>query len=79
MKAILEFDLNDFENDDRTSFRDAVDGTKWKHSMWELSQWLRAQYKYMPDNEYSEDKHNTYVEVREKLYDILNEEGLNLE
>jgi len=31
MKAILEFDLNDFENDDRTNFEDAVNAQKWKH------------------------------------------------
>lgn len=79
MKAILEFDLNDFENDDRSSFRDAVDGTKWKMAMWELDQWLRAQYKYMPDAEYNEAAYDAYEKSREKLREILSQEGLNLE
>lgn len=79
MKAILEFDLNDFENGDRSNFEDAVNGTKWKLAMWELDQWLRAQYKYMPDTEYNEAAYEAYEKSREKLREILNEEGLNLE
>lgn len=79
MKAILEFDLNDFENDDRTNFEDAVNAQKWKHVIWGMDQWLRAQYKYMSDEEYSEDKYNAYVEAREKLSDLIIEEGLKLD
>ena len=79
MKATLEFDLNDFDNDDRSSFQDAVNGTKWKLAMWELDQWLRAQYKYMPDEEYKEGAYEAYEKSREKLYEILNEEGLKLD
>ena len=54
MKAKLEFDLNDFDNDDRSSFEDAINGTKWRLAMWELDQWLRSQYKYMSDEDYKE-------------------------
>jgi hypothetical protein len=79
MKAILEFDLNDFENDDRSQFQDAVDGPKWKMAMWDLDQWLRAQYKYMPDNEYSKEAYEAYEKSREQLYLILNEAGLKLD
>lgn len=79
MKAVLEFDLDNPENDDRSSFQDAVNGTKWKLAMWELDQWLRAQYKYMPDAEYSKEAYEAYEKSREKLYEILNEEGLKLD
>lgn len=78
MKAILEFNF-DAENDDRIEFQDAIDGKKWKAAMWELDQWLRAQYKYMSDEEYSEDKYEAYERSREELYRILNEEGLRLD
>jgi hypothetical protein len=79
MKAILEFDLNDFENDDPSNFEDAVNGTKWKLAMWSLDQWLRAQCKYMPDNEYSKEAYEAYEKSREQLYQILNESGLKLD
>lgn len=78
MKATLEFDF-DAENDDRSSFEDAVNGTKWKLAMWELDQWLRAQYKYMPDEEYDEKVYEAYEKSREKLYEILNSDGLKLD
>ena len=79
MKAILEFDLNDFENDDRSQFQNAIDGPKWKMAMWELDQWLRAQYKYMSDAEYSEAAYDAYEKSREKLNEIINAEGLKLD
>lgn len=78
MKAILEFDF-DAENDDRMEFEDAVNGRKWKLAMWELDQWLRAQYKYMPDEEYNEKAYEAYEKSREKLYEILNSDGLKLD
>jgi len=79
MKAILEFDLNDFENDDRSQFQDAVDGPKWKMAVWDLDQWLRAQYKYMPDEKYSKEAYEAYEKSRERLFEILNESGLKLD
>jgi len=33
----------------------------------------------MSDEEYSEDKYNAYVEAREKLSDLIIEEGLKLD
>ena len=78
MKAILEFDLNDYENDDKSRFEDAVNGTKWKLAMWELDQWLRSQYKYMPDGA-PEGAYDAYYKSREKLHEILNEDSLKLD
>jgi len=78
MKAILEFDLNDFDNDDRLSFQDAVNGTKWKLAMWKLDQWLRSQTKYAPDD-MSEDTYNTLESCRDKLREIINQESLDMD
>lgn len=79
MKATLKFDFDKEDSDDRSNFEDAINGGKWKSAVWELDQWLRAQYKYMPDAEYSEAAYNAYQKSREKLNEILNEEGLKLD
>lgn len=75
MKAILEYNLPE----DRDDFELATKGSKWYGVVWEIDQWLRAQYKYMPDEEYSEDRYKTYVETRDKLREIMNENGVNFE
>jgi len=75
MKAILEFNLPE----DQDNFELATKGGKWYSVVWEMDQWLRTQYKYMPDAEYSEDKYNAYYEARLKLNEIINENGVNLE
>jgi hypothetical protein len=79
MKATLTFDFDKEDSDDRSDFEDAINGTKWKMAVWELDQWLRAQYKYMPDAKYSEDAYNAYEKSRQKLNEILNEDGLKLD
>ena len=73
MKAILEFNLHEDEHD----FDCAVNGSKWMSAMWDLDQWLRSQTKYAPDT-MSSDTHKAFEECREKLHEILNEEGLKL-
>lgn len=74
MKAILEFNLPE----EQVEFELAVNGTKAQASLWEIDQWLRAQYKYMPDAEYSKDKYETYEKCREQLRQIMFENGLNI-
>ena len=56
MKAILEFNLPE----DHTEFEFANNGAKMYSVLWEMDQWLRTQYKYMPDEEYSKDKYETF-------------------
>jgi len=53
MKATLEFNLPE----DQSDFDLAVNGAKAQVALWEMDQWLRAQYKYMSDEEYSADKY----------------------
>jgi uncharacterized short protein YbdD (DUF466 family) len=73
MKATLEFNLHEDQHD----FDCAVNGAKWMSAMWDLDQYLRSQTKYAPDT-MSDDTHKAFEECREKLYEILNEEGLKL-
>ena len=73
MKAILEFTLPE----EQVEFDCAVNGVKWMSAMWDLDQWLRSQTKYAPDT-MSSDTHIAFEECREKLHEILNEEGLKL-
>jgi hypothetical protein len=75
MKAILEFNLPE----DQPDFDLAVNGAKAQVALWEMDQWLRAQYKYMSDAEYSEDKYETFVECRERLREIMFENGLKFD
>jgi hypothetical protein len=71
MKAILEFNLPD----DQMEFEDAANGQKWSLAMWELDSWLRSQTKHPPEG-MSDDTWKALDDTREKLYEILNENGL---
>jgi hypothetical protein len=73
-KIVLEFDGIEDADDART----ALDGIKWKVSMWQLDQWLRSQIKYAPD-EQSEDTYQAFEECREKLRGILADNNLQLD
>jgi hypothetical protein len=78
MKAILEFNFDDPESDDRVNFQDCIDGVKWKLLVWELDQELRSKTKYAPDN-VSEDTYEAYEEIREMLRRLINDDGLKLD
>ena len=75
MKAILEFNLPE----DKQDFNFATQGGDWWNVCWEMDQWLRAQYKYMPDEEYSKDKYETYEKCRDKLLELITENNLNID
>jgi len=75
MEAILKFNLPE----DYPEFEMATKGSDMHSALWEIDQWLRAQYKYMPDEGYSEDKYNAYWEAREKLREIISEHNINLD
>ena len=75
MKATLEFNLPE----DHIEFELAVNGSKMHSVLWEMDQWLRAQYKYMPDTEYSQDKYDTFEKCRDHLREIMFENGVKFE
>jgi hypothetical protein len=72
MKAILEFDLPEENND----FHAAINGHKYKIAHWELDQLLRSEMKY---KELSEDTYQAYKWCREELRKILEQDNLYIE
>jgi hypothetical protein len=75
MKAILEFNLPE----DQSDFDLAVNGAKAQVALWEMDQWLRAQYKYMSDDDLVEGKYETFVKCRGQLREIMFENGLKFD
>jgi hypothetical protein len=75
MEAILKFNLPE----DHTEFELAVNASKMYSVLWDMDQWLRSQYKYMPDSEYSQDKYDTFEKCRDHLREIMFENGLNFD
>jgi hypothetical protein len=75
MEAILKFNLPE----DHIEFEMAANGSKMHSVLWEMDQWLRTQYKYMSDEEYSEDKYETFEKCRNQLREIMFENGVKFE
>ncbi len=70
-KITLEFD----DVEERDDALNAINGVKWKCAIWELDQYYRGIYKYSEvgsDIEMAE-------KVREKILEILNDNGLILD
>ena len=75
MEAILKFNLPE----DNQEFKLATKAQDWWNVCCDMDQWLRAQYKYMPDETYNKDKHDTYWEARQKLFELMSEHGVSLD
>lgn len=73
MKAILEFNLPDDQDD----FQDAVNGQKWRLMVWNFDQHLRSQIKY--NDKLSEEQYKVYEEIRDMLYQKMGEDALSLD
>ena len=74
MKATLEFNLPD----DQYEFDVAVNGLNWKLFAIHIEEYLRAEWKYNEDK-YNEDQYKTLVQIRERFYEILREDNLDLD
>ncbi len=73
-RIVLEFDGIEEADDART----ALDGIKWKVSMWDMDRWLRSQIKYAPEGQ-SDDAYEAFEKCREKLHEILADNNLQLD
>lgn len=73
-KIVLEFDGTEEQDEART----ALDGYKWKISIWSLDEWLRSQTKHAPDS-MSDDTYKAFEKCREKLREIINDSNLSLD
>ena len=78
MKAILEFDFDREDSDDRSQFEDAINGTKWKLFAWQFDQWLRSQTKYASDAT-PEEYVKALYDVRDKFHQMMGEDNLSLD
>jgi len=71
-EIILKFKEDEFED-----ARLALDGWKWKNAMWQLDQHLRSELKY--NEKISGETDTAYQAIRDKIYEILNDENLNID
>ena len=74
MKATLEFNLPE----DQSDFDLSVNGAKAQSALCDMDQWLRSQTKYAPDD-FSEDTFKAFELCREKLREIVYDNGLIFE
>ena len=72
-EIILKFDSIEEAEDART----AIDGWRWKHSMWDLDQHLRSENKY--NQNLSDETYKAYEAIRDKIREVLNDNNLILE
>lgn len=73
MKAILEFNLPD----EQLEFELAVNGRKYNLILYDLSQAMRSIVKY--DESKSEDYRQAVEDMRDKLYQLVNEYAVDLD
>jgi hypothetical protein len=73
MKVTLKFKLPQQQEE----FEQTLNAAKFNYILWELDQWLRGNVKY-PNENFTEDKIQAYQECRDKLYQLLNENNIDL-
>jgi hypothetical protein len=73
MKVIIEFSDEDAASDAQI----ALDGWKWKHSMWELDQHLRSEIKY--NEKLPSEVDEAFEKLRDKIREILSDNNLQME
>ena len=72
MKAALTFNLPEEEHE----YTNAVSGSKMRHILWDVDQFLRAKLKY---EELSDGQYDAFKETRDHLRRLLNDENIDLE
>lgn len=72
MKAILQFDLPEDQND----YEIAVQAPKVQSFIWDFSQQLRAWQKYRHDFKNADD---ALDQIREEFYRLINEHNINID
>ena len=72
-KIILEFDSFEEQEDARM----AIDGGKYKLVIWELDQHLRSEMKY--NDNLDEKVYDEFEQLRNKLRQLLNDNGLTMD
>ncbi len=77
-KAILEYNLD--EVDDRDAHLRAIKSLSLTLALWEMDQHLRSELKYgTREGELSDEAYTAIERTREKLHEILDENGISLD
>jgi hypothetical protein len=76
MKAILEFDLND--NEDQAAHLRAIKSLDMALTLWDMEQYLRSETKYAPDSMSSE-VYGKLQDVRLKLGEIMSKHSIDID
>jgi hypothetical protein len=76
MKAILEFDLND--NEDQVAHMRAVKSLDMALTLWDMEQYLRSETKYAPDS-INPEVYEKLQDVRLKLREIMSKRSIDLD
>ena len=71
MKTILEFSA---EEQDEANI--AINGWRYHATIWEFQQWLRGEMKH---GDLTEEQYDSYDKIREKLFEIIEENKAHLE
>ena len=71
-KVTIEF--NTIEEKDELEL--CINANKWYNIVWDYNEYLRSRLKY---DELSDDAYKAIEEVREKLHELLNDEGLKID
>lgn len=74
-KAILEFDLNDF--DDKMSHMRAVQSLDMASSLWDIEQYFRKEIKY--NESLSQEAYDALEKARDEFYRILSEHNIDID
>ena len=76
MKAILEFDLND--NEDQVAHMRAIKALDMALTLWDMEQYLRSETKYAPDS-INPKVYEKLQDVRLKLREIMSKRSIDLD
>jgi hypothetical protein len=71
-KVTIEFNTIDEQHE----LELCINASKWYSIVWDYSEYLRTKIKY---DELSDDAYKAIEEAREKLHELLNNEGLKLD
>jgi len=72
MKAKLTFNLPE----DQDEFDNAINGSKAHLALWQISQNIRAIWKY---SDLTDEQFKIVEKIRDEFYEVINEHGINLE
>jgi hypothetical protein len=71
-KVTIEFNTIDEQHE----LELCINASKWYSVVWDYSEYLRTKIKY---GELSDDAYKAIEEATQKLYELLNDEGLKLD